>query len=157
MDTQRRTTADPPGPMGRALGLARHPTVTLVVRFVVAGVLNTLVGVSVALALDLGLRAPPALANAAGYAVGITVSWLLQRGFVFRSTERGWGVRARYLTTIAVSFGLNQLVLQLMHARLGDTRLEHLAAQVTAMATYTVVQFILFRTWVFRQAAAAAP
>ena len=121
----------------------------LVSRFIVAGVLNTLVGLSVTLVLDLGFRAPPAAANAAGYAVGICVSWLLQRRFVFRSEQAGWTAKARYLTTIAIAFALNQAVLWAMPHLVGATPPARALSQVVAMATYTVTQFALFRAWVF--------
>jgi putative flippase GtrA len=127
----------------------RRPGVALVSRFVLAGILNTLVGLSVTLVLDLGLRAPPAAANAAGYAVGICVSWLLQRRFVFRSDEAGWAAKARYLATIAIAFGLNQAVLWAMPQLVGAAPPARALSQVVAMATYTLTQFALFRVWVF--------
>lgn len=132
------------------------PGLALVSRFVVAGVLNTAVGLSVTLALDIGLGVSPALANAAGYAVGIVVSWLLQRRFVFRSDQSGWATKARWATTIAVSFAVNQGVLHALPFVLGSEPLARTASQVIAMGTYTVVQFILLRAWVFRAAPARA-
>ena len=128
----------------------------VIVRFVIAGLLNTAVGLSVTLALDIGLHVSPALANAAGYAVGICVSWLLQRRFVFRSDQSGWAAKARYITTIAISFGLNQAVLHGAGLVLGNEPLMRTVAQVVAMGTYTVVQFFLLRLWVFRAAAREA-
>ena len=61
------------------------PTIALLARFGLVGMINTAVGLSIIAVLDLGLRVPPALANAAGYLVGICVSFVLSRRFVFRS------------------------------------------------------------------------
>lgn len=128
------------------------PGLAVIVRFALAGLVNTAVGLSVTLALDIGLHVSPALSNAAGYAVGIMVSWLLQRRFVFRSEQSGWATKARWITVIAISFGVNQGVLYLAHQVLGEAPLARTAAQIVAMGTYTVVQFILMRLWVFRAA-----
>jgi putative flippase GtrA len=119
-------------------------------RFAFAGALNTLVGLAVILALDLGLGVTPALANLVGYAVGLTIGWSLQRRFVFRSDASGWATKAKYLTTIAGAFGLNQIVLAGMSYLTGDSDLERALSQLVAMATYTVVQFVVLRLWVFK-------
>ena len=101
------------------------------------------------LALDIGLGLRPALANAIGYAVGICLAWMLHRGFVFRSADTGWAIKARYLTTVAVAFGLNQLVLLLLGHALDVSREARIASQMCGLVTYTATQFILMRTWVF--------
>ncbi len=136
--------------------LDRHPTLKLISRFVIAGVLNTMVGLTVTLVLDLGLKVSPALANAAGYAVGICVSWLVQRRFVFQSEQADWGTRAKYITTIAVAFTLNQAVLWMLRHVVGDATHARAFTQIAAMGTYSIVQFLLFRGWVFRKPAATA-
>lgn len=128
----------------------------VILRFAIAGLLNTAVGLSVTLALDIGLGVSPALSNAAGYAVGIMVSWLLQRRFVFRSDQSGWATKARWITVIAVSFAVNQGVLYALGLLLGDEPLMRTASQIVAMGTYTVVQFVLMRLWVFRAKTPAA-
>src|SRR5262245_52937717 len=54
-------------------------------RFGLVGAANTLIGLGIIAFLDLGLHLRPAIANAAGYAVGICLSFVLSREFVFRS------------------------------------------------------------------------
>lgn len=129
----------------------------LAARFGLAGMINTAIGMSITLVLDVALGVAPALANAAGYAVGILVSWILQRRFVFRSRDAGWAAKTRYVTTIALAFAVNQAVLWAMPLLVGDSRPARVASQVVAMASYTVVQFILFRLWVFRATPGATP
>ena len=119
-------------------------------RFAFAGALNTLIGLAVILTLDLGLHVTPLLANVVGYAVGLLVGWRLQRQFVFRSDARSWATRAKYVTTIAAAFCLNQGVLAAMSHLVDDTDLERALSQLAAMATYTVVQFVVLRLWVFK-------
>src|SRR5512138_166001 len=132
------------------------PGLALVSRFAAAGVINTLVGASVTLGLDLGLGVQPALANAAGYALGVLVSWVLQRRYVFRSRQARWRDRAKFLAVVAASFLANQLVLAALHAALGQSVAARGAAQLLAMATYTTLQFLLLRFWVFPAAGSAA-
>jgi putative flippase GtrA len=121
-------------------------------RFGAAGLVNTGVGFAVIAGLDIGLGVNPALANACGYALGIVLGFLLNRGFVFRSRTGLAASAARFLTAALIAFALNQGVLHLAGLALGAGRLEHLAAQLAAMAAYTTALFLICRVWVFRPA-----
>lgn len=135
-------------------GLAPHlQHVWTLTRFGLAGVVNTAVGLSVIAGLDLGLHLDPHLANAGGYAVGIAIGFLLNRGFVFKSDGHLGRTGAKYLGAIAAAFLLNQLVLALAQQLYGSMALGRLAAQLTAMTSYTLLLFVLCRLWVFRSAA----
>jgi putative flippase GtrA len=127
-------------------------TIALLARFGLVGLINTAVGLSIIAALDLGLRVPPALANAAGYLVGICVSFVLSRRFVFRSRAAFRSSGPRYLIVVISGFGLNQLVLRLAGQALGGGEWERLAAQLAGMTTYTVFVFVASRWWVFHPA-----
>lgn len=124
----------------------------LLLRYGLAGLVNTAAGFSAIAALDLGLGLQPALANAAGYALGLAVGFLLNRAFVFRSRGAIPATGLRYLAAAAVAFLLNQAVLRATGLMLGAGRLQHLAAQALAMGCYTVALFLLCRLWVFRTA-----
>jgi putative flippase GtrA len=118
-------------------------------RFIAAGLVNTAVGAGVILGLDVGLGLRPAIANAIGYAIGICIAWVMHRGFVFRATETGWKVKAKYLTTVMLAFCLNQLVLAGVGLLAGGTPEARVIAQMLAIVTYSAVQFVLMRLWVF--------
>jgi putative flippase GtrA len=126
--------------------------VGLLLRYGLAGIVNTAVGFSAIVALDLGLGLPPALANAAGYALGLVVGFLLNRAFVFRSRGAIPTTGLRYLAAAAAAFVLNQAVLRAAGLALGAGRLQHLGAQALAMGCYTLALFLLCRLWVFRPA-----
>lgn len=119
-------------------------------RFFAAGLVNTAIGLSTIAALDLGLHVHPHLANAVGYAGGMTSGYLLNRMFVFRA--RGdWGATGlKYLIAIGVAFFANQVVLTAGAPLYGPQPLGRLLAQVTAMVSYTGLTFLLYRLWVFR-------
>jgi putative flippase GtrA len=119
----------------------------LLSRFGIAGLINTAVGLAIIVALDLGLGMRPQLANAAGYAVAIAVSFLLSRNFVFRS--RRPGAAWRFAIAIAVAFVANQIALTIAGAVLGAHPLARSAAQLCGMGVYTVTQFLVCYFWVF--------
>jgi putative flippase GtrA len=125
-------------------------TVGLVARFGLVGLVNTAVGFAVVVLLDPVLGLPPALANAASYAVGITVGFLLSRGFVFRSRTGLSITGIRYLIAAGGAFLLNQGVLRLAGSALGAGPAHHIVAQLAAMAVYSTAFFFLCRLWVFR-------
>jgi putative flippase GtrA len=127
-------------------------TVGLIARFGLVGLVNTAVGFAVAVLLDPVLGLPPALANAASYACGISVGFVLSRRFVFRSRAGLSAAGPRYLLAAVGAFALNQAVLRATGLALGAGLFQHIAAQVAAMASYSIAFFVLCRLWVFRLA-----
>ncbi|HXQ10051.1 MAG TPA: GtrA family protein [Caulobacteraceae bacterium] len=129
--------------------------VGLVARFGLVGLINTAIGFAVVVALDPGLHVAPAIANAVGYLVGVAVGFILNRDFVFRSSRGLTASGARYAIAALGAFVLNQGVLRLAGTAFGLGAVQHIAAQLCAMATYSVVFFLACRFWVFRPGAAS--
>jgi putative flippase GtrA len=126
----------------------------LLARFGGVGVVTTLVGGAVIMTLDVGLHLDRRLANTVGFVVGVGLSFLLQGRFVFRGEGRREGLVWRYLVAIATAFAVNQGVLGLAGAVLPQAAYGRATAQLLAMGSYTVTQFVLLRLWVFRPAKA---
>ena len=128
--------------------------IALLARFTLVGIVNSVIGFAVIAVLDLGFHMQPALANALAFALGISISFFLTRSLVFRSrvgmADRAW----KYVLATAFAFLLNQLVLLGMGRFLGNGVAAHLAAQLTAMASYTITNFLLCRHWVFLEKSA---
>jgi putative flippase GtrA len=124
----------------------------ILIRFGLAGAVNTVLGLSIIEGLDLGFHVDPHLANAAGYAAGIAVGFVLNRGFVFKSDGHVGRTGARYLIAVALAFVANQAVLAAALPLYGASPLGRLGAQLTGMATYTLLLFALCKGWVFRSA-----
>ena len=118
-------------------------------RYGVAGIFNTLVGFSIILALDLGLHLDPRLANAIGYAVGICVSFVLSKVFVFTARRTTRSAPLRYIVAVGIAFALNQGVLTLAKLVLPTGKLWSVAAQGSAAVSYTAALFLLSHFWVF--------
>jgi putative flippase GtrA len=128
------------------------PMLGLIARFGLVGLANTVLGFGVIAGLDVGLHVAPALANAAGYGVGVLSGFLLNRSFVFRSQGGYRSTGAKYFLMVILAFALNQAVLFAAGRVLGPGSWQHLLAQLCGMGTYTVVTFILCKVWVFREA-----
>lgn len=119
-------------------------------RYALAGAVNTFVGLAVIIGLQEGLQIEPHLANAAGYAVGVIVSFVLSRFFVFRNHTGRRGAVPRYLAAVAVAFVANQAMLTLARGVLPiEQHIWAVAAQVSGLVTYTATLFLLCRFWVF--------
>ena len=118
-------------------------------RFALAGLANSSVGWAVIFGgLWAGLSG--LAANAAGFGVGLVLSFTLNRRFVFGVTGavRGREV-AKFLAAFAVAYGANVAVLSAAQSALGaDSPL----AQLPAIGVYVVIFFLLSQLFVFRSA-----
>lgn len=135
--------------MSALLTPARREFLVSALRYGVAGVANTLVGLSIILALDVGLHVDPHIANAVGYAVGVCVSFALSKLFVFKARRAARSAPLRYGMAVAAAFALNQGVLTLARMVLPHGALFDVAAQGAAVASYTAALFLLSHFWVF--------
>lgn len=118
----------------------------LLQRYLGVGAINTLVGFA-AIFLLTWQGASPWVANVSGYAVGLTVGFVLSRTLVFGSRRGGLGREGmRYLMAFALAFLANLVVLKLSLERLD---LSPYAAQLLAAATYTGAMYLLCRHVVF--------
>jgi putative flippase GtrA len=125
--------------------------IALLARFSLVGVANTVIGLGVVTILDLGFHLPPSLANAVGYVVGISFSFFLTRSLVFQSSRGAASTAWKYGLAMACAFCINQLVLLAMGHLLDARPISHLIAQITAMTSYTLTNFLLCRYWVFAE------
>jgi len=119
-------------------------------RFGLAGLANSAVGWAVIFG---GLWAGMSglAANAAGFGVGLVLSFTLNRRFVFGVTGavRGREV-ARFLAAFAVAYGINVAVLHAGQSVLGA---DSPWAQLPAIGTYVLIFFVLSQLFVFKPAA----
>lgn len=118
-------------------------------RFGLTGLANSAVGWAVIFG---GLWAGMSglAANAAGYAVGLVLSFTLNRRFVFGVTGK---VRAgevlRFIAAFAIAYGVNVAVLLAAQGVLGEGSP---LAQLPAIGAYIVIFFLLSQFVVFRPA-----
>jgi putative flippase GtrA len=68
---------------------------------------------------------------------------------VFQTKSAGLAEGAKFLIATALSFGANQLVLLIALSLLGREPTMRALAQLTAIATYSTLQYALCKFWVF--------
>lgn len=124
------------------------------VRFGLVGLANTATSACIIFAA-IHLGAGDYLANAMGYAVGLCLSFVLNRGWTFRVTG---AVRASELVRFGAVVGLSYLVnLTVLTVMREHGFRESVVGQGAAMVAYTICFFVLSRRYVFRAGPAAKP
>jgi putative flippase GtrA len=113
-------------------------------RFAIAGVVNTVMGYGV-IAGAMYLGASPAVANMSGYAVGLVISFVQSRYWVFESKGHVGLEWLKFVAVFAISYACNFLTLRLL---LGIPINPYLA-QLFACAVFVVINFVLNSRFVF--------
>jgi putative flippase GtrA len=119
------------------------------VRYLIAGVANNVVGYGAFLVALKWLQLPAQVSNAVAYAVGLQVAFLLNRFFVFRGSSINARTSMRFLVAFAVSFGINQGALLALTEGIG---MAPEIAQLFAMAVYMAVFYLLNKYLVWSSA-----
>lgn len=117
------------------------------VRFLLVGAFNTLIGYGVFYILFSCFQLSPYISNAFGYIAALIVAFVLSKHFVFRSTYRK-GMVTKFILAFLMSFALNQLVLLML---IKYSQLTPEIAQILAMASYTLIFYILNKYLVFNR------
>ncbi|WP_417665696.1 GtrA family protein [Pseudidiomarina sp.] len=115
------------------------------VRFILVGAFNTLIGYGVFYILFTYFQLTPYISNAFGYIAALIVAFGLSKQFVFRSTYQK-GMVTKFIVAFLISFALNQFVLLLM---IEYSQLAPEIAQILAMASYTLIFYLLNKYFVF--------
>lgn len=118
------------------------------VRFAVVGLANTIVGYAAILILQFAVGASPLVANAGGYALGMMLSYSLNKTFTFRSRRSHGQALPRFGAAVAGCYVLNLLTLQFGLSVLG---LPAAVAQAFAVASYAAAFYVVSRFLVFRE------
>ena len=124
---------------------------TMALRFLLTGVANTALGLLVIIACAQWLGWSPYAANAAGYAAGLALGFLLNRGWTFGDRQKVAATAPRYVLAFAISYATNLAVLAVSLQMLGFPTV---VAQSLALSSYTLMFFLLCRYFVFERSAA---
>lgn len=123
-------------------------------RYIVVGVLNTLLGYSIIFACMYLLVMTPEASNVAGYAVGLVISYVLNRHYTFNSLQKRRKEIVRFVTVFVVAYALNFAALLILIYQLG---LHKGASQVVAGIVYVVASFLMNKYYVFKVHMPVAP
>ncbi|RWO23251.1 MAG: GtrA family protein [Mesorhizobium sp.] len=117
-------------------------------RYALVGCVNTFVGLSVIFFCIGWVAMPSIAANASGYAVGLFVSFLLNRNFTFKSKVPIESVVGRFLTIMLLAFCVNVLVVLAATDWLG---FGDYIAQILGVASYLIAGFVGNSLFVFKE------
>jgi putative flippase GtrA len=116
------------------------------IRFAAVGLANTAIGLAAIYAVMFFFQTGPAIANAIGYAIGLAVSFSLNRVWTFNSDRPVGHVLPKYLLVAALSYLLN---LGAVVAATSHFSVNPYLAQLLGVGIYTVCVFFGCRWFVF--------
>ena len=115
-------------------------------RFAAVGVVNTGLGYAVIFACMYVAGLGAVISNVIGYAVGLAVSYSLNRSFTFRSAAPARREMVRFVAIFLLAYLANLAVLVLLIRHLG---VHEGVAQVIAGGVYFGLSFVLNKYYVF--------
>lgn len=117
-----------------------------ILRFLLVGGSNTIVGLAVIVVAVKVIGMNDIAANAVGYTIGFIWGFALNRRWTFRHSGAPAVAFGRYALVCAVSYALNLIVLASVRAALPSA---HILAQLAAVITYSVVAYLGSRYFAF--------
>jgi putative flippase GtrA len=127
----------------------RH-MITELVRFGLVGVLNTLSGLFIIIALMRSAGVDYLLANAVGYACGITLSFFINRSWTFRHKGSMFQSAIQWGKVTAMAYVVNLGVVVLAHEYFG---IEPYASQLLGLVAYSLLSYLGGKYYAFHQQA----
>lgn len=122
-------------------------------RFLLVGVVNTLVGAGIMFLLYNLAGCSYWLSSAANYIVGGVVSYFLNKYYTFKNTERSWKQVLRFALNVAVCWLLAYGIAKPLALRLlagFDEKLQTNAAMLAGLYLYTALNYLGQRFFAFR-------
>lgn len=123
------------------------------VKFLLVGVVNTLVGCGVMFLLYNLANCSYWLSSAANYVVGGVVSFFLNKYFTFQNHERSWKQVVKFIAIVAVCYLLaygaaKPAVMGLLSGQ--PVKVQENVAMVVGMGLYTVLNYFGQRFFAFK-------
>jgi len=117
-------------------------------RFLLIGAFNTLLGWIIIFGGMYLLGMSPEASNVLGYSIGLLVSFVLNRTFIFRSSGRPSGELARFLAVFLLAFGANLATLFVL---VRFFFVHEAASQLVAGVVYVISSYALNKNFVFQK------
>lgn len=117
--------------------------------YTVVGSLNTVAGLAVVYLFSEILQTHYITANAAGYAIGLTIAFIMHRKLTFPGADKAapaWKQIAPFLSVFVVSYVIQLCVLITLH----KSGLVGFFSQVIALGVYVIVSFVGHKYLTFR-------
>ena len=119
------------------------------IKFILVGCVNTAVGYSIILTLMFAFAWAPVPANVVGFAIGLVVSYFLNKTFTFSERQAAPSSIPRFIAVFAVAYSVNLIVLtSVLRFEIAPAFI----AQGLGICAYSGLFFLLCRRFVFRVA-----
>ncbi|MGZ8248609.1 GtrA family protein, partial [Methylomagnum sp.] len=119
----------------------------MLIKFLLVGTLNTLVGLGAIYFAMYFLSLDNITANAFGYIIGILLGFALNKRWTFANRDGITATLIRYFIVIAVAYAVNLTVVLSTHLYL---ELNQYLAQATGIIPYTIIAFFGSRYYAFK-------
>ncbi|MCI8360475.1 MAG: GtrA family protein [Clostridiales bacterium] len=123
-------------------------------KFILVGVVNTLVGTGVMFLLYNVFHTGYWIASASNYVVGSIVSYLLNKYFTFQHKERSWQVVVKFILNITlcylIAYGLAKPAVRFIFQSFSHSVQENLA-MLAGMGLFIILNYFGQRFLVFRK------
>ncbi len=117
------------------------------VRFLFAGVINSILGYLIIFLLMYQANMSPELSNFLGYGAGLFVSFFLNKKFTFKSNRKHLNEFYRFLFVFCVAYTCNFFLLVILTRHYG---IDRGLSQLIAGAMYISTSFFMNKYYVFR-------
>jgi putative flippase GtrA len=115
-------------------------------RFVTVGVLNTLVGLTCIYGCMYVFDLSYIAANAFGYAVGLVISFFLNKNWTFSHNGPWLAALSRWLAVAGLAYGFNLISVVVTHQYIG---ISAAIAQIVGVVVYSTASFLGGRYFAF--------
>lgn len=114
-------------------------------KFLSVGVLNTLLSIAVIFGLKYFFNTGDVVANAIGYIVGLSCSFVLNKRWTFKHSDRALSAIPKFLLVFAISYLFNIVAVLLLIKFGSNTYFAHLAG----IPIYSILFYLGSRHYVF--------
>ncbi len=125
-------------------------------KFVLVGVINTLVGTAVMFLCYNALHFNYWFSSAMNYVIGSIVSYFLNKYFTFQNKERSWKIVAKFIINITICYLVAYGVAKPLAARVlsGQTvTIQENGAMLTGMVLFVILNYLGQRFFAFKETA----
>ncbi len=118
-------------------------------RFVVVGVVNTLLGYCVIFSCMYLVGMNPEISNISGYGVGLVISYVLHKKYTFKKVQSRRGEFIRFITVFLIAFAANFLILVIL---IHEVEAHEGLSQILAGIVYVAIAYLMSKFYVFKSA-----
>jgi Predicted membrane protein len=117
-----------------------------ILKYLLVGIINTIVGYGIIFFL-MFVGVSPEISNIVGYAVGISVSYVLNKIYTFQSKAHPKKEFPKFVLSLLASYTLNFLTLVLC---IHILKINPYISQIISGAVYTLSGFVFLKYFAFR-------